>query len=214
VIFEKQNRELIAGFLVACAALVFFGWLSQVMLAGESLRFDNGVRNAIHGRASEPVTYVMRVITQLGSGVVLVSVGLVFAWWLAHLGRRRAAWIFVVACVGAQALSELLKLLFHRTRPESFFGVPLPSTYSFPSGHSVMSACFYGTMAAILTVRMKSRRSRTAIWTAAGVLALAIGFSRIYLGVHYPSDVLAGYATAAIWVSTVRVGYELWLRRR
>src|SRR5262249_13358292 len=128
--------------------------------------------------------------------------------------RRRAALIFVAACVGAEALSEILKLVFRRARPEAFFGLVSPVTYSFPSGHSVMSACFYGVVAAILTTRMESRAGKIAIWTAAVLPAVAVGFSRVYLGVHYPSDVLAGYAAAAIWVGTVRTGYEIWLRRR
>jgi undecaprenyl-diphosphatase len=103
-----------------------------------------------------------------------------------------------------------LKLIFRRARPEAFFGYAEPITYSFPSGHSIVSACFYGVLAAILTARMKSRARRIAIWMAAALLAFLIGLSRIYLGVHYPSDVLAGYAAAVIWVVAVRTGYERW----
>jgi undecaprenyl-diphosphatase len=210
----KQDRALIAGFLGAAAALVFFGWLTRVVLAGESMRFDTAVRNAIHGWASVPLTYAMRGITQLGQAPVLVVLGILVVWRLAAQKRRRAALIFVAACVGAEALSEILKLVFRRARPESFFGYAEPLTYSFPSGHSVMSACFFGVLAAILTTRMESRARKIAIWTGAALLAVAIGFSRVYLGVHYPSDVLAGYAAAAIWVAAVRAGYEIWLRRR
>jgi undecaprenyl-diphosphatase len=214
LIVEKQNRELIAGFLGASAALVFFGWLTRVVLAGESLRFDNAVRNAIHAWASPTLTDAMLGITQLGAAPALVILGAVLVWRLAAQGRRRAVLIFLAACVGAEALSEILKLMFRRARPEAFFGYAEPLTYSFPSGHSIMSACFYGVVAAILTTRMKSRRAKIAIWTAAALLAVAVGFSRVYLGVHYPSDVLAGYAAAAIWVGTVRGGYAIWLRRR
>jgi len=210
----KQDRALIAGFLGASAALVFFGWLTRVVLAGESMRFDTAVRNGIHAWASTPLTDAMRSITLLGEAPVLVALGILVVWRLAAQGRRRAALIFVAACVGAEALSEILKLVFRRPRPEAFFGFAEPETYSFPSGHSVMSACFYGVVAAILTVRVESRTAKIAIWTAAALLALTIGFSRVYLGVHYPSDVLAGYAAAAIWVGAVRAGYEIWLRRR
>jgi undecaprenyl-diphosphatase len=210
---EKQDRALLAGFLGATAALVFFAWLTRWVLARQSVRFDEAVRNAVHGLASPPLTEAMRWITDLGSPLVLVTVGILVAWRLAAVGRRRAAIIFVVACLGADALSEALKLLFHRQRPESFFGYAEPSTYSFPSGHSVMSACFYGVIAAIFTVRMESRTKRIASWTAAALLALIIGFSRIYLGVHYPTDVLAGYTAAVIWVGAVRTAYELWTRR-
>jgi undecaprenyl-diphosphatase len=214
LILEKQNRELIAGFLGAATALIFFGWLADAVFDGETMRFDTAVRNAIHAWASVPLTDAMRVVTQLGSAAVLVTLGALLVWRLAAQGRRRAALIFVAACVGAEALSEILKLAFRRPRPEAFFGYAEPITYSFPSGHSIMSACFYGVVAAILTTRMESRRTKIAIWTAAALLSLAVGFSRVYLGVHYPSDILAGYATAAIWVGTVRAGYDIWLRHR
>jgi undecaprenyl-diphosphatase len=211
---EKQNRELIVGFLAATAALLLFGWLSGVVLAGQSLLFDNAVRDAIHAWASPALTSAMLVVTRLGSLLVLFPLGVLMLWRLLAQGRKRAALIFIAACIGAEALSEILKLVFRRARPEAFFGYARPLTYSFPSGHSVMSACFYGVVAAILTTRMKSRGSRIAIWTGAATMALAIGFSRVYLGVHYPSDVLAGYAAAAIWVGSVRAGYEIWVRRR
>ena len=211
---EKQDRELVAGFLGACTALIFFGWLSSTVLAGESMRFDTAVRDAIHAWASTPLTYAMRGVTQLGSAPVLVALGILVVVGLAIQRRRRAALLFIAACLGAEALSDILKLVFRRPRPEAFFGFAEPATYSFPSGHSVMSACFYGVVAAILTTRMESRATKIAIWTGAALLAMAIGFSRVYLGVHYPSDVLAGYAAAAIWVGAVRAGYEIWLRRR
>jgi undecaprenyl-diphosphatase len=178
------------------------------------MRFDIAVRNAIHAWASVPLTYAMRGITQLGSAAVLAILGALLVWRLAAQGRRRAVLIFIAACLGAEALSEILKVVFRRSRPEAFFGYAEPLTYSFPSGHSVMSTCFYGVVAAILTTRRESRTTKLAIWMGAVLLALAIGFSRVYLGVHYPSDVLAGYAAAAIWVGAVRGGYGIWLRRK
>src|ERR1700682_753225 len=117
------------------------------------------------------------------------------------MGRRRPAILLVVAAAGAVALDELLKLVFHRPRPEAYFGYPLPSSYSFPSGHAVSSCCFYGVLAAIVTARMRSRAAKSAVWTAAALMAALIGLSRIYLGVHYPSDVVAGYAVAVVWVA-------------
>jgi undecaprenyl-diphosphatase len=122
--------------------------------------------------------------------------------------------MFSIAALGATILNEVMKLFFQRRRPDAFFGYHQPRTYSFPSGHSIESACFYGMMAAILVVRMRSRGARTAVWAVATILALAVGFSRIYLGVHYPTDVLAGYAAAVIWVGTVYSVYEFLQRRR
>ncbi|HMC29816.1 MAG TPA: phosphatase PAP2 family protein, partial [Candidatus Angelobacter sp.] len=81
----------------------------------------------------------------------------------------------------------------------------VPNSYSFPSGHALTSLCFYGVMAGLLSARIKSLPWRIALWTAAVLLIIAIGLSRIYLGVHYPSDVLAGYLAATVWVSAVIV---------
>jgi len=211
---EKPNRILIVGFAAAAAGLLLFGWLATEILRGQTLAFDATVRAAIHGWASPPLTLAMRAVTQLGSSWFLVTLAALVWWRLRGQGRLHAAWLLVVAAAGAEALNETLKLVFHRHRPEPFFGLTAPFTYSFPSGHSVESACFYGALAAILTVRSGTLARRAAIWTGAALLALAVGFSRIYLGVHYPSDVLAGYAVAAIWTSAVRAGYGMWLRRR
>jgi hypothetical protein len=98
----------------------------------------------------------------------------------------------VVTILGALVLDLSLKYAFHRPRPVPFF-VPAPYTYSFPSGHSLFSFCFYGVLAGLLTRRIRSRRWRVLIWTLAALLVATIGLSRVYLGVHYPSDVIAGY---------------------
>src|SRR2546425_720020 len=130
-----------AGFVGAAACLVLFGWLATVLLRGETFRFDASVRNAIHAWASPQLTYAMRGVTQLGSAWFLFSLAAILVWRLANMGRRRAALILVAASLGALALDQILKLVFRRPRPEVFFGLPKLSSYSFPSGHSVESAC-------------------------------------------------------------------------
>jgi len=191
-----------------------FGWLANFVLRGGILRFDAAVRNTVHSWASPSFTWSMRVVTELGEVYFLVALGAFLVWRLAVSGRRHAALIFVWAVAGAEALDQILKFLFHRPRPGAFFGLDQPATYSFPSGHALVSTVFYGVLAAVLTVREPSRARRIAIWTFAALLAGVIGFTRVYLGVHYPSDILAGYAAAVIWVAAVSAGYRMWLRRR
>jgi undecaprenyl-diphosphatase len=204
---------LYAGFSAAAASLLLFGYLANEVLRGETLRFDSFVRDRVHSWASPALTDAMEAVTQLGEPRFLIALSLVLILWLANTGRKRAAILLVVAAVGAEALDELLKLVFHRPRPEAYFGYPLPSSYSFPSGHAVSSCCFYGVLAAILTARMRSRAAKIAIWTAAALMAALIGLSRVYLGVHYPSDVVAGYTVAVVWVLALRASYDAWLRR-
>jgi undecaprenyl-diphosphatase len=211
---SRPTRFLFAGFLAAVAALLLFAWLANEVLEGETLRFDNAVRNTVHSWAFPTLTSAMRGITQLGSPQFLILISIVLVWRLAWMGRKRAAVILTVGAIGAVVLNQLLKLSFHRLRPDAFFGYVEPLGYSFPSGHAISSACFYGVAAAIVTARMQSRAGKALVWAGAALLAGLIGFSRIYLGVHYPSDVLAGYAAAIVWVAALRAAYGWWLRRR
>jgi undecaprenyl-diphosphatase len=105
---------------------------------------------------------------------------------------------------GSLVLDLALKYIYHRTRPTAYFGMA-PHSYSFPSGHALCSFCFYGVLAGLLSARIKSLALRIVIWCSAATLVIAIGLSRIYLGVHYPSDVVAGYLAATVWVGTVIV---------
>jgi undecaprenyl-diphosphatase len=210
----QQDRTLVLGFVGAVAALLIFAWLARDVLRGQTIAFDAAVRNAVHGWASPQATYAMRGLSWIGSEIVLVPLGALAAFRLRAIGRKHAAILFIVAAMGGEALDQLLKLVFHRTRPEPFFGYRLPDSYSFPSGHAMVSFCFYVVLAGLLTLRMPWGPKKLAIWTLGAGLALFIGISRIYLGVHYPSDVLAGFMAALIWVGSVRMGYAFWLKRR
>jgi undecaprenyl-diphosphatase len=117
--------------------------------------------------------------------------------------------------IGAALLNVTLKMTFKRARPTPFFDLTAPETYSFPSGHSLGSACFFGGLAALLTTRIKNRRVRLAVWILCTAMFLLIGLSRIYLGVHHTTDVIAGFVAALIWILMVRfVEMELARRRR
>ena len=211
---EKQNRDLVAGFAGAALSLLLFGWLAQQVARHATIAFDAAIRDGVHSLASPGLTLAFRGVTWLGSELFLVPFVALLTWRLVVAGRSHAAGLLIMATGGGEVLSTLLKLIFRRARPAVFFGLATPDSYSFPSGHSMLSACVFGTAAAILTARMASPSKRIAIWAAACILTLAIGTSRVYLGVHYPSDVLAGYAAAVIWVIAVRAGYRVWLKRR
>jgi undecaprenyl-diphosphatase len=95
-----------------------------------------------------------------------------------------------------------------------FFGTEAPHSYSFPSGHALFSICFFGVVAALVAARLPSIAARAAVWTVAVAIAFLIGLSRVYLGVHYPSDVIGGYAAAVAWASAVALADGMLLRRR
>lgn len=184
--------------LVSLAILV---WLIAEVTLGDTRGFDFWVRDGIHSVASPALTTLAQAITLLGSILFLsiaFAVSLV-AFLLARLWQEAVRLAYVMA--GAVGLENALKFSIRRVRPDAFFGVD-PTTYSFPSGHSLLSFCFYLTLVA-LAARHLPTFGRRALWCVAALLILAIGLSRIYLGVHYPTDVIGGFLTAIFWTSVV-----------
>ena len=193
--------------LAAIAALVFV-WLSVIVPDAGPTAFDVSVRATIHGWANPAATAAMRVATQLGGVWFLFPLGALVVGALYQARRRRHAALFVLAVLGANLLDEGMKLIFRRERPIPWFEYPQPGSYSFPSGHSFVSLCFYFSLAEILIRAEWPLARKMAMWTAAAVLTLAIGFSRAYLGVHYPTDVLGGFTAAIAWTTVIRIAHH------
>ena len=196
---------------VAVLSLFLFAWIAENVSHDRTANFDHYVRMQIHEYASPGLTKAMIATSFLGGDGLTIAAILAFVVFLYFHWRRATLWL-VVTILGALVLDLTLKYAFHRARPTPFF-VNLPRTYSFPSGHALFSFCFYGVLAGLLMGRVQSQLVRNIIWTAAAILVAAIGFSRIYLGVHYPSDVIAGYLAASLWVSTLMALDRLRVRR-
>lgn len=195
------TAALVASLGAAIVFVVLFSWIADEVREGGTTTFDSVIRTWVHGFATPGLTNVMFAISFMGATGLIVMVIFGFLLFLYERWKRGLLWLSLTMA-GALILNITLKLAFERSRPQPFFG-NLPQTYSFPSGHSLLSFCFYGVMAGLIMARVRSRWLRILVWCAAAVLILLIGVSRIYLGVHYPSDVVAGYAAGAIWVSTM-----------
>jgi membrane-associated phospholipid phosphatase len=208
------STTLIVGLLAAAGALMLFAWLGSEILTGVTPVLDDRIRLAVHELASPRVTAVMRALSRYGGPSGLTPIGLALA--LAFLIKRwhRGALLVVITMAGAGLLDLLLKQTFGRVRPAAFFDYPLPASHSFPSGHAFFAASFFGGLAVLVSDRVRSRLLRGTVWIVAVSLTLLIGLSRVYLGVHYPSDVLAGYAAATVWVAAVAFGDRLVSHRR
>ena len=202
-----------AGLAASVAALLIFAWLAEHIARGAVIAFDGAVRTAVHQHASPSLTQLMRLVSELGSPLPLFLLCALTCAALLAAHSQRAALFFVVTILGAVLLDATLKLTFHRPRPVPFFGMSAPHSYSFPSGHALLLACYCGIVAAFATARTRSRAARVLIWTAAAVVAGMVGYSRIYLGVHYPSDVIGGYAAAIVWVTAAAHADRPWKRR-
>lgn len=207
-------RLIVFSLLLAAAALVCFGLLAQEVFEGDTVRFDSAVRTAVHAHATPSLTVVMRAASTIGSAFVIgpLTILLIALMWRVVRWPRAAA-LLAITMLGDVVLESTLKHFFRRPRPEAFFGIMAPQSWSFPSGHSMGSFCFFLVLAGLVAHRARTRAVRLGAWLSAVFLVAVIGYSRIYLGVHYPTDVLAGYAAAAVWVGTV-VTVDGWRRRR
>lgn len=213
-IIERLGAAWAIGLVLAVAALLFLAWLAGEVIEGDTRHFDDWAATTLHNHASPPVTTFMSGITVLGSTKVLLVLGaiVVIAFLLARW--RRETLRFLVTMGGAALLNRVLKLSFQRPRPQPYFDLVAPASYSFPSGHALLSLCFYGAIAFVLAAHLRRSSQRMAVWLFIGALVLLVGISRIYLGVHYASDVIAGFTAAFIWLMAVSFAPHMWNRSR
>lgn len=206
---RSERVVLLAGFLLALGALLFFAWIAEEMLEGETAHIDSTVTSAIHAHSSNPVTAVMKALTVLGSSAVMTPLSILMLIYCYMRHEFHALRTLAATFGGALIFEFLLKWAFHRPRPVPFFDLPAPASFSFPSGHALFSFCFFAGIAALVSPTLPRLKARVALWAVAIALILGIGLSRIYLGVHYPSDVAAGYGAGLVWVGTLKFVNEL-----
>jgi undecaprenyl-diphosphatase len=200
---RRARAGLIAGWICAAAVLLSLAWLGRGVVLRHDFGFDRAVRSEVHDRSAPAATQARRAASLYGSPGVLTVVSVLAAGALRLRRRFHGAELVVVTILGALLLSASLKMALPRARPDPFFGVPLPRSGSFPSGHALVAMSFFGGVAAVTARRTPRRSLKIAIWGAALVATLLVGLSRIYLGVHYPSDVIAGYGVGLLWVGVV-----------
>ena len=213
---QGLSGDLAVAVGAAVGAVAVFVWLAASVMSGRAGAFDTAVRAQIHAASFPALTYTMRGFTMLGEAGFLVPLGALIVWRLVAAGRRPSAAWFAAAGLGAELLDQTLKFWFRRPRPAAFFGVA-PANYSFPSGHALVSFCFYVALAEVFIDLVAQpveepswpRGRRLAARAVAVLLSGWIGLSRIYLGVHYPTDVLAGYAAAVAWLAVLRALHKV-----
>ena len=203
-IWHAETLVLVAVF-VASILLLIFGVIADEVMAGSTTRLDQAIIVLFRGGAvSGPggplwVQEVARDITSLGSVTVLGLLSSIVVAYLFLTRSRGAAFLVLVAVLGGVAVNSILKIQFARPRPDLFVPTVKVFTASFPSGHATFSAITYMTLAALLARMTTSRRLRYYFVTVAVALTFMIGVSRVYLGVHYPTDILAGWCIGSAW---------------
>ena len=189
-----------------------FGAIAEEMAEGDTAASDRRVADWLHGRATDPLTDVFQVFTWTGNGGFLAIVVAFAAVLLWRRGYVTDALFVVFAFVGAEVITFGMKQGFRRERP--FFEDPLATatSFSFPSGHSLVSLAVYGSIAIVVARHAPSRRAAVAVISLAAAWILAIGFSRLYLGVHFLTDVVAGFAAGAAWLALLYLALEARVR--
>ncbi len=205
---------------LAAMALWLFAALADEVIEGDTHAFDEAVMLALRspGNPADPIgppwiEELARDVTALGGIGVLTFLTLAIAGFL-WLQRKRGTAFFLLASVGSGvALSNLAKNLFDRPRPDLVPHGSYVYTASFPSGHSLMAAVTYLTLAVLVARTFSERGLKIYVMALAVIVTLSVGFSRVYLGVHWPTDVLAGWAGGAGW-ALVCSSVALWLEKR
>jgi len=206
-LFTREFRLLIT-ILVIVAAFWTFLIVAEAVRHGTIQHFDDAVllafREAGHpeiprGPARLPET--MRDITSLGGGTVIALVTFAVAGYLWLRNRYRALALLLITVIGGGVLDYGLKLIVGRGRPTVVPHFVNVDSLSFPSGHSLMSMAVYLVLAALLSPQLPDRRARVYVVAVALFLTFIIGISRVYLGVHYPSDVLGGWSLGLAWAT-------------
>nr|WP_211112433.1 phosphatase PAP2 family protein [Azospirillum sp. SYSU D00513] len=216
----RHELAILGGALAVAALLSAFVALAGEVLEGETQALDRLLLLALRDAAdpSNPlgpswVEEMARDITALGSMTVLILITLAAVGFLL-LMEKRSAPLFLLASVGGGILlSTLLKLGIDRARPDLVPHGQVVYTASFPSGHSMLSAVVYLTLGALLARFVPRRRLKAYVLVIAILLTLMVGMSRVYLGVHWPTDVLAGWTAGAAWALLCWVA-AAWLQSR
>lgn len=215
-----ETRALVL-WLAAAAAIWAFVNIGGEVMEGETQAYDRAILLALRNPAhpadplgSRSFEESMRDVTALGGFTFLTLLTIVATLALVFHRKRRQAAIFAVTVIAAQVSSEILKLVYERPRPELVPHGSYVYSNSFPSGHSTVATATYLALATVIASLEPRRATKVLAYALAIGLVVMIGFSRVYLGVHWPSDVLAGWSLGAGWALLAWIGLNRFTRPR
>lgn len=201
----KLKSQLTIAFILCLFSLIVFGRLAYFVHGHDIIRFDSQVIALVQGVESEKLTFLMKFLSLIGSAPVIIVLSIFILFLLFKMLKHRYELIlFVGVMVGSPILNFLLKELFKRARPD-FHRLVEISGYSFPSGHAMSAFTLYGIITFLLWRHISVSWGRAALVLFSAMMIFGIGMSRIYLGVHYPTDIIGGYFASATWL-----GFSIW----
>lgn len=207
-VFGPFTIWLVCGLVIGFLSLLLFIDLSEDVYFNEIKAFDDFVTEIVRHSINNNTTDIMKIISNMASTATISIMCVLLIIYFSHMKKHITASLVPTVVVGSILLNLVLKNIFERQRPSiphlvEAFGL------SFPSGHSMVSFSFYGLIIYLVFKEVKNKLLKTLSIIIFGLLILLIGISRIYLGVHYPSDVLAGFAAGSFWLVCCIYGFRI-----
>lgn len=202
---------VLIGLGLAIFSLWLFAKIADGVLENETKNFDTQILLSIHQWHNPWLDKIMLAITFIGQPFVSMFVCIGLFIFLFRRQQRAEALTLAIAFLGVSILNIVLKDVFARARPVLWQRLVDPRFYSFPSGHAMVSMVIYSFIAYLFITQYNHWRNQIAATTI--LMIILVGFSRLYLGVHWPTDVIAGYAAGFVWLVACTLGLEVWRRR-
>ncbi|PGY08490.1 phosphatase PAP2 family protein [Bacillus sp. AFS031507] len=205
---------LVIAFSISVVSIIGFSLISLLISDQKIIHFDRTVIDMVQGSETLVLTNVMKFFTFIGSAPFVIVLSLFLLFFLYKVLHHRFELIlFAAAITGSAILNGILKQFFQRVRPDFHRLIDIEG-YSFPSGHAMNAFTVYGILSFLLWRHIPSRFGRGVLISVSMVMILAIGISRIYLGVHYPSDIIGGYFASGFWITTAILFFQYYQEKR
>jgi undecaprenyl-diphosphatase len=205
---------LVIAFCISAVSIIGFSLISLLISDQKIIYFDRTVIDMVQGSETLVLTNVMKFFTFIGSAPFVIVLSLFLLFFLYKvLHHRLELLLFAAAITGSAILNAILKQFFQRVRPDFHRLIDIEG-YSFPSGHAMNAFTVYGILSFLLWRHIPSRFGRGVLISVSIIMILAIGISRIYLGVHYPSDIIGGYFASGFWITTAILFFQYYQEKR
>jgi undecaprenyl-diphosphatase len=196
----KLQVKLLSAYFLSLVAAIFFGIIALLIGRDKISAFDLSIISTVQGWENPTLTTIMKRLSWSGTTLVVVFLAIgILIFLAAVLGHRKELLLFIAIIGGAPLLNNVLKSFFRRERPD-IHRLAEEASFSFPSGHSMTAFALYGGVIYLLWRHVRSGAGKFLLTAAGSIIILSIGISRIYLGVHYPSDVIGGYLASGVWL--------------
>jgi undecaprenyl-diphosphatase len=201
-------------FVMSLFSLMLFSLVAIMIRADRLVDFDHTVIRAVQSQEAPYITSIMKFFTEIGSPKIVVILCLFIIFFLYKvLHHRMELLLFIGVVVGSPILNLLLKEIFQRARPDLHVLIEIGG-YSFPSGHAMNAFTVYGILTFLLWRHIFNKSGRTLLLIVSSFFIIMIGVSRIYLGVHYPSDIIGGYFASGFWLAASIWFFQWYMERR